>query len=145
MLFRSDPDGHPLALASGDRRLGLHWGRFAPLLVGSRLVVAMAGTATEQAAGLGIPVLQLAGRGPQFTEGFAEAQRRLLGPGVVCAPGPVGASATLAASATLLLQLLNDPDLPARCRAEGDRRLGPGGGSDRLARAMLEALAAPSR
>jgi uncharacterized protein (TIGR03492 family) len=143
--LQADPDGHPLALANGSLRLGLHWGRFAPLLVGSQVVVAMAGTATEQAAGLGIPVLQLAGRGPQFTAGFAEAQRRLLGPGVVCAPGPVGAQSTLAVSANLLAQLLNDPDLPELCRLEGDRRLGPGGGSDRLARAMLEALAAPPR
>jgi len=138
-------DGQPLGLRCGTLRLGLHWGRFAPLLVSSRVVVAMAGTATEQAVGLGIPVLQLAGRGPQFTEGFAEAQRRLLGPGVVCAPGPVGAGATLAASASLLQRLLTDDDLRARCRSEGDRRLGPGGGSDRLARAMLEALAAPPR
>jgi uncharacterized protein (TIGR03492 family) len=136
-----DAGGRPLGLCCGPLRLGLHWGRFAPLLVRSRVVVAMAGTATEQAVGLGIPVLQLAGRGPQFTAGFAEAQRRLLGPGVVCAPGPVGAEATLAASATLLERLLTDDDLRTRCRSEGDRRLGPGGGSDRLARAMLEALA----
>jgi hypothetical protein len=57
----------------------------------------------------------------------------------------VGAQSTLAVSANLLAQLLNDPDLPELCRLEGDRRLGPGGGSDRLARAMLEALAAPPR
>lgn len=143
--LEADRSGHPLGLRRGDLRLELHWGQFAPLLVRSRVVVAMAGTASEQAAGLGIPVLQLAGRGPQFTAGFAEAQRRLLGPGVVCAPGPVGAEATLAASATLLQGLLTDEDLRSRCRLEGDRRLGPGGGSDRLARAMLEALAAPPR
>lgn len=143
--LEADRSGHPLGLRRGDLRLDLHWGQFAPLLVRSRVVVAMAGTASEQAAGLGIPVLQLAGRGPQFTAGFAEAQRRLLGPGVVCAPGPVGAEATLAASATLLQGLLTDEDLRSRCRLEGDRRLGPGGGSDRLARAMLEALAAPPR
>ncbi len=143
--LEADRSGHPLGLRRGDLRLELHWGQFAPLLVRSRVVVAMAGTASEQAAGLGIPVLQLAGRGPQFTAGFAEAQRRLLGPGVVCATGPVGAEATLAASATLLQGLLTDEDLRSRCRLEGDRRLGPGGGSDRLARAMLEALAAPPR
>ena len=34
--------------------------------------------------GLARPVLQLAGQGPQFTAGFAEAQRRLLGHGVLC-------------------------------------------------------------
>jgi len=39
----------------------------------------MAGTAAEQAIGLGIPVIQIEGKGPQFTKTFAEAQRRLLG------------------------------------------------------------------
>jgi len=45
----------------------------------------MAGTAAEQAVGMAKPVLQLPGQGPQFTAGFAEAQRRLLGPTVFCA------------------------------------------------------------
>ena len=39
----------------------------------------MAGTATEQAIGLAKPVIQIEGKGPQFTKSFAEAQRRLLG------------------------------------------------------------------
>ena len=56
------------------------WGQFTTLLPAAQVVVSMAGTASEQAAGLGKPVLQLAGHGPQFTVGFAEAQRRLLGP-----------------------------------------------------------------
>ena len=45
----------------------------------------MAGTATEQAIGLGKPVIQIEGKGPQFTKSFAEAQRRLLGKYVFCA------------------------------------------------------------
>ena len=45
----------------------------------------MAGTAAEQAIGLGKPVIQIEGKGPQFTKSFADAQRRLLGKFVFCA------------------------------------------------------------
>jgi len=45
----------------------------------------MAGTASEQAIGLGKPVIQIEGKGPQFTKTIAEAQRRLLGKYVFCA------------------------------------------------------------
>ena len=45
----------------------------------------MAGTAAEQAIGLGKPAIQIEGKGPQFTKSFAEAQRRLLGKYVFCA------------------------------------------------------------
>jgi hypothetical protein len=55
----------------------------------------MAGTAAEQAVGLAKPVLQLPGQGPQFTASFAEAQRRLLGPTVFCAPGDSGSQDNL--------------------------------------------------
>ena len=80
------------------------WGQFTTLLPAAQVVVSMAGTASEQAAGLGKPVLQLAGHGPQFTVGFAEAQRRLLGPAVHCDNGDVDDPNTLIASADLLEQ-----------------------------------------
>ena len=86
------------------------WGQFTTLLPAAQVVVSMAGTASEQAAGLGKPVLQLAGHGPQFTVGFAEAQRRLLGPAVHCAEGDVDDPNTLIASAELLEQLLQLPE-----------------------------------
>ncbi|MFM7268604.1 MAG: lipid-A-disaccharide synthase-related protein [Cyanobium sp.] len=129
-------------------RLELHWEAFEAVLGASDLVLAMSGTASEQAVALGLPVLQVAGRGPQFTAGFAEAQRRLLGPGVVCDPGPVGAPATLAATATLLtamLQRLADPLDGVRWRAElaavAAERLGTAGGSARMAAAIMDQLA----
>ena len=37
------------------------------------------------AIGLGKPVIQIEGKGPQFTKSFAESQRRLLGKYVFCA------------------------------------------------------------
>ncbi len=120
------------------------WGQFTTLLPAAQVVVSMAGTASEQAAGLGKPVLQLAGHGPQFTVGFAEAQRRLLGPAVHCAKGDVDDPNTLIESAELLEQLLELPEATLeQLREQGDQRLGQAGGTQRMARAILERLQQP--
>ena len=135
------------ALVHEGQRLQLHWDRYAAVLGGADLVLAMTGTAAEQAVGLGKPVLQLVGDGPQFTAGFAEAQRRLLGPGVFCAAGPPGAPVTLQASADLaaeLLERLADPQAgPVWLRSlarEGEQRLGLPGGTARMAAAIMDLL-----
>ena len=65
--------------------VNLFWNTFSEILIQSRLCISMAGTASEQAIGLGKPVIQIEGKGPQFTKSFAEAQRRLLGQFVFCA------------------------------------------------------------
>jgi uncharacterized protein (TIGR03492 family) len=138
-------DGAPQVLTQGRLRLGLHWGHFARVLQGSDLVLSMTGTAAEQAVGLALPVLQLVGGGPQFTAGFAEAQRRLLGPGVCCAPGPAGQESTLQASARLAADLLKRQE-PTTADALWQQqlsrlareRIGPPGGSTRLAAAIME-------
>jgi uncharacterized protein (TIGR03492 family) len=142
----------PAALQREGRRLELHWNRFAAVLASCDVVLAMSGTASEQAVALARPVLQLAGPGPQFTEGFAEAQRRLLGPGVRCAPGPVGQPDTLAATARLLrgmLDWLADPVAGPSWRRELEaiaaERLGATGGSDRIASVILEILDRPQQ
>jgi uncharacterized protein (TIGR03492 family) len=144
--------GKPAALLREERRLELHWNRFASVLASSDLVLAMSGTASEQAVALARPVLQLAGPGPQFTEGFAEAQRRLLGPGVQCASGPVGGETTLAATAGMLdamLRRLVDPLAGPVWRRElkaiAAERLGGTGGSERIAAAIQEILDSPKR
>ncbi len=62
-----------------------NWNFFEEILFNSKFVISMAGTATEQAIGLAKPVIQIEGKGPQFTKSFAEAQRRLLGRYVFCA------------------------------------------------------------
>jgi uncharacterized protein (TIGR03492 family) len=142
----------PAALQREGRRLELHWNRFAAVLASCDVVLAMSGTASEQAVALARPVLQLAGPGPQFTEGFAEAQRRLLGPGVRCAPGPVGEPGTLAATARLLrgmLDRLADPVAGPIWRRELEaiaaERLGATGGSARIAAATLRILDSPQQ
>ena len=118
----------------------VHRGAFQAVLQHSDLVISMAGTAAEQAVGLAKPVLQLPGQGPQFTASFAEAQRRLLGPTVFCAPGDSGSRDNLSASAQLALQLLerivHDRDFQHQCQNEALRRLGNSGGGLRMASAI---------
>ena len=122
----------------------VHRGVFPAVLQSSDLVIGMAGTAVEQAVGLGRPALQLPGQGPQFTAAFAEAQRRLLGPSVFCAAGEAGSADNLQASAELCLDLLqrcrSDGSLHRRCREEAQRRLGNRGGGSRMASAISELL-----
>ncbi|MCX5951002.1 MAG: lipid-A-disaccharide synthase-related protein [Cyanobacteria bacterium] len=128
-------------LRRGPLVLRLVWHGFVEVLRDSDLVLAMAGTAVEQAVGLGKPVLQLAGSGPQFNGRFAEAQRRLL------APGESGQDATIRTTAAMLaaqLERLGDPERGPAWRRElaeiGAARLGPPGGSARQAEAIMETL-----
>jgi len=131
-------------LRRGPLRLELVWGRFAAVVQHSDLVLSMTGTAAEQAVGLGKPVLQLVGSGPQFTDNFAEAQRRLLGPSVFCAEGRSGSAEQREATARLLAQLLGDLQrdraLAERCHRNGLERIGAGGGTARIADAVVDAL-----
>ena len=66
-------------------KVNLYWNYFDEILLKSKCCISMAGTAAEQAIGLGKPVIQIEGKGPQFTKSFADAQRRLLGQYVFCA------------------------------------------------------------
>ena len=134
-------------LVRGPLAVELGWGQFGEILASSQLVLCMAGTAAEQAVGLGKPVLQLVGQGPQFTAGFAEAQRRLLGPGVRCAPGSSGSDATLRASALLAQGLLEQqsdhkqgPAVRQSLAAIGLERIGAPGGSQAMAAAIMAML-----
>lgn len=134
-------------LRRGELRLELLCDHFWEVLQGSDLLLAMAGTATEQAVGLGKPVLQLVGPGPQFTEGFADAQRRLLGPAVSCACGPMGSASTLRETAQMAagqLGRLADPQEGPRWRRQLQaialERLGRPGGTQRMAEAIMAKL-----
>src|SRR5690625_4894017 len=66
-----------------ERTVFLYKGRFADILHKADAVLGMAGTANEQAVGLGKPVITCAGEGPQFTAAFVTAQRKLLGESVL--------------------------------------------------------------
>ena len=127
-------------LVHGSMAVELYWGRFVDVLHSSQLLVAMAGTATEQAVGLAKPVLQMPGAGPQFTPRFAQAQRRLLGPSVFCGSGSPGSAANAEDTARLLTVLLRDGDVPTICLRTAHERLGTYGGSKAMAQAILTRL-----
>ncbi|MCP9798208.1 sugar synthetase, partial [Cyanobium sp. Lug-B] len=116
----------PLELLVGPGRFGA----WAPL---AELGLATAGTATEQLVGLGVPALSLPGPGPQFKAGFARRQSRLLGGAVQPCHGPAELRARL-------LALLEDDPERARLGRIGRRRMGPAGGSERLAALIRERL-----
>ncbi|MFZ9166715.1 lipid-A-disaccharide synthase-related protein [Vulcanococcus sp.] len=133
------------SLQRGPLHLQLEWGRFAAVVQQCDLLLSMTGTAAEQCVGLAKPVLQLVGHGPQFTENFAEAQRRLLGPGVLCATGEPGSEEQLSGTAELLEQLLdrllNDPLWRQQLKRLGGERIGGGGGAARMAADLLQRCA----
>jgi uncharacterized protein (TIGR03492 family) len=108
-------------------------GRFADWAPLAELGLATAGTATEQLVGLGVPALSLPGPGPQFKAGFARRQSRLLGGAVQ----PCHGSGELQRR---LIALLNDASERARLGRIGRRRMGPAGGSARLATLIRERL-----
>ena len=140
----SSSAGELARLVNGPRQVLVHRGAFAAVVQNANLVLAMAGTATEQAVGLAKPVVQMAGAGPQFTASFAEAQRRLLGPTVFCAEGASGKQATVLATARLVLDLLErsvqDQQLQRLCRQQADERLGSMGGAEQMATAISALL-----
>ncbi|MDB4683154.1 lipid-A-disaccharide synthase-related protein [bacterium] len=127
----------PARLEKDGRQIQVRRKGFTSVLLSSDLLLCMAGTAAEQAVGMAKPVLQLPGQGPQFTAGFAEAQRRLLGPTVFCAAAPDEGEQRLKATAKLAVELLersvNDPDLRRDCREQAMQRLGPQGGGSKMA------------
>jgi uncharacterized protein (TIGR03492 family) len=101
-------------------------GRFAAWAPLAELGLASAGTATEQLVGLGVPALSLPGPGPQFKAGFARRQSRLLGGAVVPCHDPEELR-------RWTIALLDDERERTRLGRIGRRRMGPAGGSARLA------------
>jgi uncharacterized protein (TIGR03492 family) len=113
---------------------------FADLLHRCDVVVGMAGTAIEQAVGLGKPVIQIPSAGPQFIYKFAEAQMRLLGLSVQTIGTKPATPETIAQAARAICNTLGDRDYLERCRINGLERLGAAGGSAEMARIFTEEL-----
>lgn len=109
-----------LATGPGGAEVLVLRGAFSDTLHTAILALGTAGTANEQAAGLGVPVLGFPTAGPQYVAGFAARQRRLLGEALtLCPPDP---EAVARAARTLLSG-------PARERAAqaGPARIGKAG------------------
>ncbi|MCS7031378.1 MAG: lipid-A-disaccharide synthase-related protein [Gloeomargarita sp. SKYG116] len=95
--------------------------------------IALAGTATEQLAGLGKPVVSFPGQGPQYTRHFARYQQRLLGPSLrlVDRPEAVGPA---------LQEILSSPDELHLIARNGRQRMGTPGASIAIAQWIAQYL-----
>ncbi|OIP72630.1 MAG: hypothetical protein AUK48_11165 [Oscillatoriales cyanobacterium CG2_30_44_21] len=113
---------------------------FADILHNCDLAIGMAGTAVEQAVGLGKPVVQIIGNGPQFSYRFAEAQQRLLGLSVQTIGKEAATPEILLEAAKYVQRVLGDREYLEKCKINGLERLGTKGASERLAKAIADNL-----
>lgn len=113
-------------------KLRLVYHHFGDVLVQSDVFIGLAGTANEQAAGLGKPVVTFPGEGSQFTEEFARDQKKLLGDSVALVenkPRQV---------AEKVLQILNDDNLYQRMSKAGRQRMGKPGAVQKIVDLMVD-------
>ncbi|HKI57551.1 MAG TPA: lipid-A-disaccharide synthase-related protein [Trueperaceae bacterium] len=129
------PSGVSRVFERESARLWLVEGRFGDVLASAQVALGTAGTAHEQAAAMGVPVVSFP-LAPHYTAAFLANQQRLLGAALTVTDG--GVSTAVAA----VRRLLDDAALRARCGREGASRMGPPGGSERIARDLLRRLEA---
>lgn len=124
-----EPARPPFASAvwrAGETSVTWTSGRFAEVLASADAAIGTAGTANEQAAGLGIPVVAFAVP-PAYGEAFVANQARLLGGALAVVAAEPGRIADAVRSA------LSDDDHRAAARTIGPERMGGPGGSDAIA------------
>ncbi len=129
----SGPDGAAFFLEAGGARLAGWRGPLGPLLRASMAVLGQAGTANEQAAAFGVPVVALGEDSPERDDWYRMRQRRLLGDALQLVPEEP------AAAAEALARLLEDPARLARMGAAGRARMGSPGGAAAIAHAIAAA------
>ncbi len=130
------PGGDSGILATGSRAnlsITLIRGAFGDLLDASDIVLGQAGTANEQAAGLGRPVVAAAqpGEAPNKMAWYRMRQKRLLEDALLVLPAdpPTFASEVIA--------LLDDPQRLHHMTDVGRKRMGSAGGAAAVAREAL--------
>ncbi|HRN17548.1 MAG TPA: lipid-A-disaccharide synthase-related protein [Trueperaceae bacterium] len=122
-----DTPGVVAAWRRGATRLWWVSDRFAGVLRSADVAQGTAGTANEQAVGVGLPLLVFP-LPPDYTAEFVANQARLLGGGVTtCEPAPEKVAAAL-------VRLWHDPAAHENARLAGAERMGPAGASAALAR-----------
>ncbi|MBB5362749.1 lipid-A-disaccharide synthase-related protein [Deinococcus humi] len=140
------PDGWTLqvqseteARATGEAAEVVLWRQaFGAVARAADIAIGTSGTANEQLAGLGVPVVAFATGGPQYTVGFARRQGRLLGAALRVV------EADPAALAAEVRTLLSQGTRRAGAALAGLTRVGPAGALPVIA-AEIEALAQSGR
>jgi uncharacterized protein (TIGR03492 family) len=111
---------------------------FADILLQCNIALGMAGTAVEQAVGLGKPVIQVSGKGPQFTYRFAEAQMRLLGSSTMTIEDYKDNKIICEKTAHKIIEVFEDKEFLTQCVINGKERVGSMGGSLNIAYTIIE-------
>jgi uncharacterized protein (TIGR03492 family) len=119
----------------GKARVVMFRRAFVGCLHHASVVLGTAGTANEQAVGLGIPVVSFPTHGPQFTELFARAQQRLLGEAVLLE------EAEPARLANALRRAHGHQSWRDAAVKAGLERIGKSGAAKKIAKDMSEQLA----
>jgi len=108
-------------------------GCFAEMLAASDVVLGQAGTANEQAAGMGRPVIAASDPGvpPQRVGWYRQRQQRLLGDALLVLPDDDGDFVRG------VVQLLDDPERKRRMAITGRERMGEAGAAAKVADVVL--------
>lgn len=133
--WQIDPATGLTLRAPNGARARLLQGQFARVLSESTMAVGLAGTANEQAIGLGLPLITTHGSGNQGAA-YLRMKMRYFGPSALAVPRDAQAVAQAVAG------LLADPARRAAMGAEGRRRMGPPGASAAIAAQILQRLGA---
>ncbi len=106
-------------------------GAFVDVVSSSTLVISLSGTASEQTAGLGIPIVSFVGSGPQTTHNRLKGQERLLGGCLKFTPDfPEGVIKEIE-------RLLSNEKLREEKGRIGKERMGIKGGARRIAERVI--------
>jgi uncharacterized protein (TIGR03492 family) len=122
----------PFRATAGEADVIAWRGPLGTILNSAQLILGLAGTANEQAAAAGVPIVVL----DVGDEWYRMRQRRLLGAALTSVPVQPGRAAQM------ISDLLADEPRMARMRAAGRERMGPRGGSRAIAEAILETASA---
>lgn len=118
----------------GNKVIHIIFNGFGDVLDQAKLFLGMAGTANEQAVGMGKPVIIFPGTGAQFDYKFAADQKRLLGDGVKFL------EREFKNVAYSILELLEDEDEYMKRSKAGKKRMGERGVINKTSQKILEYL-----
>jgi len=136
----SDEGSAPGVIASGrhgNLDVTIVRGAFGDMLAAADLALGQAGTANEQAAGVGKPVIAAAepGEAPENMQWYRMRQKRLLGDALLVLPGEPHAFATE------LVRLIDDAPRMRAMSDVGRERMGGSGGAQAVAARALQVAA----
>ena len=122
-------EGYMLTLRKGTKQVHFFKKRFAAVLESSQLVLGTAGTAHEQAASLGLPIVSFA-MPPFYNQSFLDNQKRLLGDALILCDG------SSQAISKNINNLLNGVGWE-KAVTMGPERMGQAGGSKKIVADIL--------